>query len=579
MRLRVGLLLFFVILLGTLSARADDQPLDLASQARDVLQRHCHRCHRGPGSRGGEFDVLNANTLTKRSGDLEPPVVPGRPAESALLRRVQKDGDMPPPSVRERPTRTEIEVLERWIAAGAGQARAERPRSVVVLRDVLSAIAADLRAADPQDWPYLRYVTLVNLHNHPARTDDDLRLARAAVAKAVNSLSWRPRLLVPRVVDEAGTVLAIDLRDLGWEREEHWEAIRRAYPYALSYGTHPDQELRKLDNDLRALSGDRLTHVRGDWLIATATRPPLYHQLLGLPSTAGELERRLGVDLAGNFFRDRLVRAGFEKSGVSGQNRLVERHDALHGAYWKSYDFQAGTPRGGLVRFPLGPRNLGSRRHPFPEQAFEHAGGEIIFNLPNGLQGYLLVDGEDRRIDAGPEEVVSDDLRTAGTGAVVNGLSCIACHKQGMIPFRDTVRMGTAVEGRAREKVERLHVEAAEMERLLSEDRRRFRTAEEHVIRPFLERGSESVETIGPMARRHLTDDLDRTAVACELGLRDANELIARLGEEGLRALGLGALLEPDGVVKRADWETGRSASLMQRTAVRLGATPVIFAR
>src|SRR5438270_690504 len=133
-------------------------------------------------------------------------------------------------------------------------------------------------------------------------------------------------------------------------------------------------------------------------------------------------------------------------SGVSSQNRLVDRHPALYGAYWKSYDFKHNEGKGNLFRFPLGPA-FGD--NPFPNQAFEHAGGEIIFNLPNGLQGYLLVDAKGRRIDVGPADVVADSLRTSGTTEVANGLSCMACHDQGMRKFKDTVRAGLGVAGSA----------------------------------------------------------------------------------------------------------------------------------
>src|SRR5262245_23334617 len=128
--------------------------------------------------------------------------------------------------------------------------------------------------------------------------------------------------------------------------------------------------------------------------------------------TARDLERKLGVYVADNFKRDKLARAGFTASGVSGQNRMVERHESPYGAYWKSYDFKSNAGRGNLFRFPLGPAFAGN---PYADQAFAHDGGEIIFNLPNGLQGYLLVNGKDGRIDEGPVEVVSDSLKTSGT--------------------------------------------------------------------------------------------------------------------------------------------------------------------
>ena len=202
------------------------------------------------------------------------------------------------------------------------------------------------------------------------------------------------------------------------------------YPYGLKHDQRPDPETRALAEDVYELAGTSLPYLRADWFVATATRPPLYHTLLNLPEDARTLEEQLKVDVAADFLRDKLARAGFASSGVSSQNRLVDRHPALYGAYWKSYDFKRNDGTSNLFRHPLGPTFADN---PYPRQAFEHAGGEIIFNLPNGLQGYLLVDGKGQRIDAGPVEVVSDALRTSGTAAIVDGLSCMACHQRGVI--------------------------------------------------------------------------------------------------------------------------------------------------
>ena len=183
------------------------------------------------------------------------------------------------------------------------------------------------------------------------------------------------------------------------------------------------------------LAGTDIPVVRSDWFVATATRPPLYHTLLDLPRTATELETTLRVDVHQNFLRDSLARAGFRGSGVSGQSRLVERHDAAHGAYWKSYDFKPGNPKGDLAQLPLGPV---FKENPFENVAFVHDGGEIIFNLPNGLQAYLLVNGKGRRIDEGPTKIVSVKNRPDPT--VINGISCMTCHARGMIDKADQVR-------------------------------------------------------------------------------------------------------------------------------------------
>ena len=69
-------------------------------------------------------------------------------------------------------------------------------------------------------------------------------------------------------------------------------------------------------------------------------------------------------------------------------------------------------------------------------------------------------------------------MRTSGTATVVAGLSCISCHRNGMIGgFEDKVREGNAVAGEARGKVERLYPRKGEMDRLLSQDEDRFLAA------------------------------------------------------------------------------------------------------
>ena len=345
-------------------------------------------------------------------------------------------------------------------------------RPIKTEKDVLAAIRDHLRHAREGDRAFLRYFTLHNLHNDRSLGDDDLRLARAAVAKLVNSLSWKPEIVVPEAIDREQTVLAIDLRDVGWDERDLCDGD----PGPLPLRPEARQGPRRADprpgrGGLRRCRAAAMPYVRADWFVATASRPPLYHTLLDLPKDARALERLLKVDVEADFLHDKLARAGFATSGVSSQNRLVDRHAALYGAYWKSYDFKRNEGTGNLFRFPLGPVFADN---PFSRQAFEHAGGEIIFNLPNGLQGYLLVDAKGNRIDAGPIEVVGDALKTSGTAAIVTGLSCMACHQHGMIPFKDTIREGLAVAGAARDKVERLFPEKAAMDKLLGRDEARF---------------------------------------------------------------------------------------------------------
>lgn len=128
-----------------------------------------------------------------------------------------------------------------------------------------------------------------------------------------------------------------------------------------------------------------------------------------------------------NIQNQKVVRAGFQDSGVSTNNRLIERHSLNTGFFWTSYDFAGSVGRQSFFEFPLGPVDAFSR-----ELAFEHNGGESIFTLPNGFHAYYLNAANDERLDKGPTAIVRDDDYTDGTGEVINGISCISCHSKGM---------------------------------------------------------------------------------------------------------------------------------------------------
>ena len=84
--------------------------------------------------------------------------------------------------------------------------------------DVHRAILADLKAARAADRPHLAYFTVVHLYNHPDISDFDLRVTRAALSKAINSMSWQPDIVVPKEVDPEGTILRVDFANWGGTR-------------------------------------------------------------------------------------------------------------------------------------------------------------------------------------------------------------------------------------------------------------------------------------------------------------------------------------------------------------------------
>src|SRR5262249_1360116 len=106
-------------------------------------------------------------------------------------------------------------------------------------------------------------------------------------------------------------------------------------------------------------------------------------------------------------------------------------------------------------------------------------GGEIIFNLPNGLQAYFIVDRQGKRIDAAPVNIVRD--RTNPDDPVVrNGRSCMGCHVTRMNVFRDEISQTLRARSQALcnlDRAEALYPGQPELERLLELDNARFSQA------------------------------------------------------------------------------------------------------
>jgi serine/threonine-protein kinase len=584
----VTLLLAVAMLALLFPTPSRSQPEDkqkLAAQVKDIFTRNCYRCHGQNGAHEGRFDwILDFKKLVGPTllDPKNPKVVAGSPEKSRLFIRMGVRKDMPyPEDEQPRPTEAEIAVVKKWIETGA-PVPADEPaqaRKFVSLQDELTAIRDYLKKQAREDRGHVRFFSLRHLANLPPDKvrDADLRVYQAALSKLVNSVSWKEKIVVPEAVDRGKTLFAVDIRKLDWDRGNLWQEVLKHSPYALSHARYPDDgEVNDLAEEVYALAGTNVPAVRADWFIATASRPPLYHILAQIPAKATEMEKKLGVDVQRNFQDGtRVKRAGFNGSGVSGHNRMVERHDALHGAYWKSYDFKTSAGRGNLFVFPLGPNFKGN---PFAQQAFEHAGGEIIFNLPNRLQAYMLVNAKDERIDEGPVEIVSDGKKVSGTPLVVNGLSCMSCHEHGMIHFTDQVRSGNILGGSARDFVRRLYPESAVMEEEVKRDEKRFLGALDEATGRFLKVGADAgkdvkdfPEPISAIARWYLVQELTSTEAAAELGLADARTM------EG--AIKANPLLQRDGLfplarghtLKREVWEsTEFSFSPFQRAAKEL---------
>ena len=559
--------------------KADDE----SQKALAIFKNNCSRCHKGAGSAGGDFNVLDSSTMTVGKNGEKPYIIPGNPDESYLLSRIIKKS-MPPKDVAVRPSDEDVKIITEWIKKGAKPfVNNEEKRTYISWLDILTSVRNDLRNRDLEDIKYTRYFSLVNLSNNQKTTSEDLRLYRAALSKALNSLSWRRNIVLPRPIDENHLIFAIDVRKLDWDINsvKVWQTMTNYYPYGLSFDSKESEEadkFYKIQDEICKLTHCKIPIVRADWFVSNATKPPIYHNILSIPFTAGELEKKVGVDVYTNLERNEVYRAGFQQSGISGQNRLVERHNSLYGAYWKSYDFLPKNDYSLLTTYPLGPKY---ERNPYQKQAFEHDGGEIIFNLPNGLQAYMLVDGKDKRIDNGPIDVVNDTNKFSGTSVIANGISCMGCHKNGMRELtHDNIREGHGLTGVLAVKVRSLYPKPEKMTEAIKIDERLFLTSLREAVLPYVPEFAEDLrklkempEPITKLVIAHRDDALTLEHVAAELDFKNSDQLkIIINGNDKLKKLR--PLCQPGGSIKRAEWEkyeTTIEGSLFQICANALG--------
>jgi hypothetical protein len=435
-----------------------------------------------------------------------------------------------------------------WIRESLPKTDAAKPgRKLITEAEVLKQVLERLEVAGPLEVKKLKYVSFHTLSNNPAITEQELETARKGLFKLLNSLSWNRKIIIPEAIDRERTLFEIDLDQLGWT-PSNWERIMALYPYSV--------ELLEPGMDrVKTLVGSTLPWVRGDWLVFKAARPPLYHELLQLPASKtadADLERALGIDIKKNITFGMADRAGFrggkfgsKGSGVSDHNRLIERHATRYGSYWKSYDFSASEGEQDLLNRPLGVVPGASS-----DFSFKHAGGEIIFNLPNGMQAYLLTDASGVRLDEGPIEIVRD--KTHGGRPVMNGISCISCHSQGMNrQFDQVLNFSKAHPDRfssVQSQINDLYRSDAEMKALFDKDDAIFRKA---VKAAQAEDGAREPVTV---TSDQFEEPLDLQKAAAEIGMTEAT-LLERLKNRSQ----LGALrsaLETGGITRDGFIET-----------------------
>ncbi len=243
--------------------------VEWAEKARAVFRRHCLRCH-GEKARGGVRILEQPPTVDGRAL-----FVPGKPDRSILLDLVE-GGSMPPGRLAKL-SGDDVAVLREWIKAGAAAFPAETGQDYLLRR-----LVDDFRDVPVEKKPYVRYLSLNHLAPDKAR--------RKAVSDALRAVLRvqsrdRARLVEPEAVEPTGTLLRIDLRELGWESPAFDSPTPNLFDLLLleyPYGVLPNAPFSpELSTFLRQTKQVRpIPYVRIDWLIRALTTDPLYTEFL-----------------------------------------------------------------------------------------------------------------------------------------------------------------------------------------------------------------------------------------------------------------------------------------------------------
>ena len=524
----IKLIVLLMFIVGSQNVSAQQQ---IAQDAYAIFEQSCFICH-GPAGSFKESLLIDHNTLIQNGT-----VIPGNPNTSELYNRLVTTDTAKRMPLQQPPLSAQaINTIRNWILGGAPDwaATSTTDADFISPGEMLNTIETHLMSLPSFDRAFARYFTMTHLYN-AGETAGVLEGYRNGLSKLVNSLSWGIEVINPQPIDPQQTIFYIDLRHYEWDVNDGWTQIEGVYPYHIAFDAPTETALREQLGRLQTEMSCDVPSIYIDWFLATASLPPLYHDLLSLPLTDRELETRLEVDVVRNLLNApgvRVRRAGFNDSGVSNNNRVVERHTSRYGAYWKSYDFAGSVGTQNIFTHPL---------------AFTHDGGEVVFNLPNGLQGYYLANASGFRLNEAPINIVSNPAASDPT--VRNGLSCMGCHTEGMKIFEDEVR--PVIENNTNPTYDkaqalRLYVEQSKMDTLLGEDMERYRVA--------LTKTGGAVDDIEPISRFHevFQGPVDVAYAAAVVGLE--TEVFLNKIKENVGLQNLGLLVLESGNMKRDTW-------------------------
>jgi hypothetical protein len=326
--------------------------------------------------------------------------------------------------------------------------------------------ASDLRAVRAEDRPYTRYASRHGI------SDAEWVSFQGAYDLAANGASIRGDLYRPKIVG-GGLLIRMDLRALGWDKFSRqieldkleklgvklnfksdrdknfyldiWETIGYDEPYFVATDAYRRGWLNPAVVDaVEKVAYTRKLVVAAHWLyprlLLERNKGGFYSQLLILPPTKADLEKRLGVFRQ---FADVDLRA---VHGAAVRKSLFVSHNPREAQFFGSgtgWDQQWYSQTLDYLKSDR------KEKDPFqsPAGTSEPDAFEVLFTTPNGLIGAYLANKQGNQAFFAPQDV-AEDLRETNpavyhspTKTIFTPGKCWDCHgeNRGMIALNDGV--------------------------------------------------------------------------------------------------------------------------------------------
>ncbi|HKP61743.1 MAG TPA: hypothetical protein VJV78_33665 [Polyangiales bacterium] len=377
-------------------------------------------------------------------------------------------------------------------------------------QEISQWIANDRAKLAPGDADFMVYTSLHEIHNAGVSADRLNVARASISKALNSTARWAPAIVNPVDINGKGMVYRFDTRSYwgfnkgvkkliyGGSDDDIFfgdQTATLSFRFNFTPNVSPDPnfaqmiwnrvklgsvEAYKQSGAAANIKGFKPDYVEAGQLVYTLSRPDVYNTIMSLPTYAPELEKELGVVKTNEAKSYEWV---IIEQAITIDARIVFRAKTSSGGfYWKTFDIFAGsqqkfpfwehpipkfvsaagaTPKDvSLIASLLQPVNTdpsegcgSSGTGGFTlctnytgESGVQQSASEIIWNMPNGLQGYAIYGGlNQRRTDAfsfivhDPRRMRNASDAAINTGAfaggdirLVVGASCMGCHVDGM---------------------------------------------------------------------------------------------------------------------------------------------------